>query len=489
MAGEPRLAVYRHFFDDILRRAPHTLPAAEERVLASAANITGAGGSIFSTFTSSEMPYPEITLSTGETVRLTAAAYTLHRASPNREDRQKVFRAFWGTYQQFRRTLAASFYAQAKGRVFVKDARHFDSCLESSLFGDNIPPQVYRQLIAGVHASLPTLHRYLKLRQRMLGVEQLGYEDLYAPLVKDADLVYTPEQAMELVLSGVAPLGPDYAAVLRKGFQDRWVDFLPTAGKRAGAYSTGAYEVHPYQLVNFMGRYDDVSTLAHESGHSMHTWLTFKNQPYVYSDYSLFTAEVASTLNEHLLADFMLGQSRDDATRLFLLSNALDGFRTTLFRQAQLAEFELRAHEMLERGETLTDENLSRLYLDIAREYFGHDKGVCRVDDLYAVEWAYIPHFYRGFYVYQYATSFVASSAIAGAILGEARQAPPVTRARDAYLGMLRAGGSKYPMELLKEAGVDMSSPAPFEAAMREMNRLMDEMEAILARAPRGNGK
>ena len=260
------------------------------------------------------------------------------------------------------------------------------------------------------------------------------------------------------------------------------MDFLPSTGKKSGAYSTGVYDVHPYQLQNFMGRYDDVSTLAHEGGHSIHTWLSARNQPYVYSGYSLFVAEVASTMGEHMLLNLSLANAKDDATRLFLLGSRLESVRTTLFRQTLFAEFELLIHEMVAKGETLTDANLDKLYLDLLREYYGHEKDICKVDDLYAAEWAYIPHFYRNFYVFQYATSLTASTALAEAVLDEAAKTPTSNKARDAYLGLLKAGGSKYPMELLKDAGVDMATSAPFQAAMRDMNRVMDQIEAILAR-------
>jgi oligoendopeptidase F len=313
-----------------------------------------------------------------------------------------------------------------------------------------------------------------------MGVAQLRYQDLYVPLVGKVDLAYTPEQAQALTLEAFAPLGKGYVAALKTGYQQRWTDYLPSTGKRAGAYSTGVYGVHPFQLLNFNGKYDDLSTLAHESGHSMHTWLANQAQPFPTSDYPIFVAEVASTLNEALLLDDMVRKAKDDATRLALLGNRLDGLRTTLFRQTQFAEFELAAHEAAERGDPVTGETLTALYLKIVREYYGHAQGVCQVDDLIGIEWAFIPHFYYDFYVYQYATSLVASSSIASRILAEAKQGKTATR--DGYLAMLSAGGSKFPMDLLRSAGVDMTTSAPFDAAMKEMNATMDQMEQILAR-------
>jgi oligoendopeptidase F len=482
--NDPRLREYRQFIDDIIRWKPHTRSPTEEKIVAQAGILSGAGESVFSVFTNADLPYPEVKLASGEKVRLDAAAFTRYRATPLRADRDKVFKAFFGAFRGFERTLGTSLYAQVRAHVFDKEVHRFGSSLEASLFANNIPTSVYRQLIADVHASLPTLHRYLRLRQRMMGLKDLRYDDLYAPIVKKVEMRFDPEQAMSLTLEAVAPLGREYGDTLKKGYESRWVDFLPSTGKRSGAYSNGsAYAVHPYQLLNFMGQYDDVSTLAHESGHSMHSALANKAQPYVTHDYSIFVAEVASTLNENLLLHHMLGKTHDTATRLFLLGSYLDNLRQTLFRQTMFAEFELGIHELVERGESLTGERLSELYLKVAREYYGHDQGVCAVAELYGVEWAYVPHFYYDFYVYQYATSLVASTSIAKGIRAEMAEAPPRTARRDAYLEMLASGSSKYPIELLKGAGVDMTTSAPFAAAMLEMNRVMDEMETLLGKS------
>jgi len=278
----------------------------------------------------------------------------------------------------------------------------------------------------------------------------------------------------------VAALGPGYVQTLHKGYQSRWIDWMPTTGKASGAYSTGAYGVHPYQLQNFTGLYDEVGTLAHESGHSMHTYLADSHQPYATHNYATFVAEVASTLNENLLFHYNLDHTKDKQARLYVLGSYLDNLRGTLFRQTMFAEFELKMHEMAEKDETLSGENLSALYLDIVRKYYGHDQGVCKVDSLYSVEWAYIPHFFYDFYVYQYATSIVASTALANGIRDEAASGKGSTKKRDGYLNMLSSGSSKYPIDLLKDAGVDMTTPAPFQAAMKEMNAVMDEMDKLL---------
>ncbi len=479
LVTEPKLGELSHYLDDVLRRGPHTLSPAEEKIVAQAGNLADAGQELHGIFTNADLPYPEITLASGEKIVLDAAAYSRYRALPDRSERDKVFQAFWSTYARFERTLGVALYAQVKAHVFNRDVRRFETCLDASVFDSNIPRSVYTQLLHDVHANLPTLHRYLRLRQRLLGVDALRYEDLYAPLVAKVDLAYTPEEGVELTLAACAPLGEAYVAAMRKGFDSRWVDFMPSTGKRSGAYSQSVYGVHPYQLQNYMGRYDDVSTLAHEFGHSMHSYLADTNQPYATHDYPIFVAEVASTLNENLLLYNMLARKPDDATRLFLLGSYLENMRTTLFRQTLFAEFELRIHELAERGESLTGETMSALYLELLKTYYGHAEGICKIDDLYAIEWAYIPHFYYNFYVYQYATSQVASASIANRMREEAGTTP--SRASQAYLEMLKAGGSKYPIELLRAAGVDMTTSAPFEAAMREMNLVMDQIEAVLA--------
>ncbi|NLO92205.1 MAG: oligoendopeptidase F [Elusimicrobia bacterium] len=480
IAKDKRLAPFRPWLDDILRYAPHTLTAQEEKIAAQADMLSDGPSNAYNIFTNADMPYPEAKLSDGKTVRLDASAYTQYRAVNNRADRDLVFKTFWAKYKEFERTLGTTLAAHVKTHMFNREVHKFGSCLEAALFNSNVPTAVYKQLIADVHSNLPTLHRYLKLRQRLMGVDQLRYEDLYAPIVKDVDLKYTPEQGMDLVLKAVAPLGPQYVADLKSGFDNRWVDFIPTTGKKSGAYSTGAYGVHPYQLQNFTGIYDEVSTLAHESGHSMHTFLSDKNQPYVTHDYKIFVAEVASTLNENMLFHLMLNNTSDKATRLYLLGTYLDGLRTTLFRQTLFAEFEWRIHEMAEQGQPLTGEKMTELYLGLLKEYYGDAKGVCKINDLYGIEWAYIPHFYYNFYVYQYATSIMASAQIAADIRAEAAAATPAAKARDAYLRMLSSGSSKYPIDLLKGAGVDMTTSTPFNAAMKEMNAIMDEMEKLL---------
>jgi oligoendopeptidase F len=480
VASEPKLAPYRQPLEDLARRAPHVLDPESERLLAETSVMAGAGQAIRDVFVNAEMPYPKVTLSTGEEVTLDAPAYTKYRAAANRDDRIKVFTAFWTRYNEYTRTLGTALNAQVQAHEFSRKARHFDSSVEEALFSDNIPPAVYKQLIGDVHANLATLHRYLKLRRRMMGIEKLGYEDLYAPIVRRYDRTFTPEEAKALTLDAVAILGDDYRQTLSKGFETGWVDWFPRTGKRSGAYSTIAFGTHPFQLQNFTGLYDEVSALAHESGHSMHSFLSDRTQPYPTHDYPIFVAEVASTLNENLLVNSMLAKATTDDERLSLLGSHLDSLRTVLFRQGLLAEFELAIHESVAKGEPLTGETLSALYLKLLREYYGHDKGVCEIKDAYGAEWAYIPHLFYDFYVYQYATSVIAAVKLADGIRAEAAATPPATAKRDAYLKMLSAGSSRYGYDMLKEAGVDMVTSAPFAAAMKDMNATIDAMEKIL---------
>jgi oligoendopeptidase F len=478
---EPRLEDYTPYLENILRWGPHTLSPAEEKIAAEAGRMASSPEEVYSIFSDADMPYPVIVIA-GDSVRLDPAAYTQYRASTDRALRRQVFTTFWGAFQNYRRTFGTTLLGQVKAHIFNKDVHRFGSSLEASLFPDNIPTQVYHQLIADVHANLPTLHRYLKLRQKMMGLDQLGYEDLYAPIVKDVEMTFTPEEAMDLTIEAFEPLGQEYVDVLRRGYSERWIDWLPSKGKRSGAYSTLTYGLHPYQLLNFTGGYEDVSTLAHESGHSMHSYLSSRHQPYITHDYATFVAEVASTLNENLLFHKMLDEAKDDDSRLFLLGSYLDGLRTTLFRQTLFAEFELRLHELAEKGEPVSGDALNEVYLGLLKKYYGHDENVVRIDDLYAVEWAYIPHFYYNFYVYQYATSLVAATSLANGIWDERAGQSPSTAKRDLYLQLLSSGSAKEPIQLLRDAGVDMTTPAPFAAAMREMNAVMDQIEEILAK-------
>jgi oligoendopeptidase F len=481
IAEEPGLGIYRHYLEDVLRKKSHTGTEAEEKILADAELIADSPNNIYGIFSNADFPFPKVRLEDGGEVLLDQAAFGLHRRSRVRADRKQVFETFFGRLNQYRRTFGTQLYAEVRKNLFFTRARRFGSCLERALHSSNIPVSVYENLIAGVRSHLDTFHRYLDLRRRILGVEELHYYDLYAPLVQEADLHYHYEEAVEHTLASLAPLGRDYVEAARRALTSRWVDVYPNAGKRAGAYMNGhVYDAHPYMLLNYNGKLGDVSTLTHELGHAMHSHLTNTTQPFPLAQYSIFVAEVASTFNEALLLHHLLETVSDSALRLSLLGDYLDGMRSTVFRQVQFAEFELKIHRTVEAGEALTGDSLSALYHSIAKDYYGEDRGHCIVDEPASVEWAYIPHFYFNFYVYQYATSFMASAAIAERMLGGDKSAT------EQYFQLLRAGGSNYPIPLLKKAGIDMTTREPLDAAIRKMDRVMDEVESLWGRTGPG---
>ena len=477
VANDSRLKKYEFYLADIERRAGHTLSDKEEALLAMAAPGGGVPSNVYGILSNADFPYPTVTLSDGKQVVVNQANFGAYRASANRKDREIVMAAFFNSLGKFSRTFGTTIDGEVQKVGFVAKARKYNSSMEFALDSANIPVSVYTRLVEGVNQNLSTFHRYLSLRKKMMGLSELHYYDLYAPLVASVNLSYTPEQAQQHVLAAVAPLGADYQATLKRAFAERWIDLFPSPGKRSGAYSNGgAYDVHPYMLLNYNGQYADMSTLAHELGHTMQSYLSNKTQPYPTADYPIFVAEVASTFNESLLIDHMLKSIKDDDARLSLLGMYLENAKGTVFRQAQFAEFEMRMHEMAAKGAPITGDAMAKLYLKITRKYYGHDQKVSVVDDYIAHEWSYIPHFYRDFYVFQYATSFTASEALAQKVKSGDAQAVKK------YLAFLSAGGSNYPIELLKTAGVDMTTDEPLQLTLKEMNRVMDEMEAILAK-------
>lgn len=476
IAQEKGLETYRFYLNDLLRKRAHRGSEEVEKVMAYASLMSGNASNIFSTFFNAEFPHAEIELN-GERVKLNSANFSLHRGSQDRAVRSKVFEAYFGKLNDFQRTFGAQLYGNLNAALFYTKARNYGSTLESALDDGNISTDVFHNLISNVNGNLETFHRYLNLRKRMMGVDTLHYYDLYAPLVDKVDLSYTVEEAVDNILKSLKPLGKDYVTVSTKAFGERWIDMYPNEGKRSGAYSNGsAYDVHPYILMNYNGKYNDMSTLTHELGHTMHSYLTNKKQDYINADYSIFVAEVASTLNEELLNDYMLKQIKDDKTRLAILGNYLEGAKGTLFRQTQFAEFEKMIHEKVGKGQALTGEDFDAMYLELTRKYYGHDKNVCIIDDYVKSEWSYIPHFYYNFYVYQYATSFTASTALSEKVLRG------TDTDRKKYLDFLASGGSKYPVDLLIDAGVDMNSSEPFDLTIAKINKVMAEMEAILTR-------
>ena len=472
---EPKLEKYRQYIDNVYRVKAHTRNASEENLIAEAGIMQGNSGGIYSVFSNTEMPRAEVTLSSGDKVVLDASTYALHRASTNREDRKLVFDSFFGKLDDFKMTLGTQLYGKLKENMFVKNVRNYNSCLEASLNSNNIPTGVYHKLIENANKNLPTLHRYLDLKKRMMGVDELHYYDIYAPLVNDVDLKYSYEEGYDMVKKALAVLGDEYVNTLQEAFDGRWIDVYPNAGKRSGAYSNGSsYDVHPYILLNYNGQYEDVGTLAHELGHTMHSYFSNKNQPFINANYPIFLAEVASTANEALLMDHVLKQIDDPQIKLSILGNYLENARATLFRQTQFAEFELKIHELAEKGESLTGEKFSEIYLEILKKYYGHEDGVMVIDDVYAIEWAYIPHFYYNFYVFQYSTSFTASTMLAEQMLNGGEEMV------DKYIDFLSSGSSEYAIPTLKKVGIDMETDEPFEVTMARMNKVMDDIEAIL---------
>ncbi len=476
LTEKSELKVYSHYLDNIHRLKSHTRNENEEEIISQAGMMSDTPAEIYSVFKDADMPRASLTLADGQEVRLDDAAYTLYRANPDREVRKKVAEEFFGTYKQYERSFGVQLYNQVKTHLFYKNVRHYSSCLEKALDGNNIPTAVYKNLIASVHENLPTLERYLKLKKQMLGLIELHYYDVYPPIVKEVNLTYSVEEAEALVKKSLQPLGDDYVSVVNEAFNNRWIDMYSSQGKTSGAYSSGSsYDVHPYILMNYMGKYDDVSTLAHELGHTMHSYYSNKTQTFFNSHYPIFLAEVASTTNEALLVDETLKSITDKQQRLAILGNQLEMYRGTLFRQTQFAEFELKIHELAESGKSLTGEELSKIYLDILKTYYGHDKGVMVVDDLYGIEWAYIPHFYYNFYVFQYATSLCATTAIAEQIIKNENDM------RQKFVTeFLSAGCSDYAIPILKRLGVDMTTTEAFQPAFKKMNQIMDEMERIL---------
>lgn len=472
--AEPALNTFRHQLHDIIRRADHTRSATEEEIIAAAGLVADAPSTSYGMLANADAPWPTVTLSDGTDVLLNQAGYSRYRSTENRADRELVFREFFDVWQQFGRTNGTMLYAQVKRDLFYARVRRYESSLRASMDADRIPVEVYHTLVEQANAQLPVLHRYLRLRARMMGLVQMRYWDIYPPLVSQ-DRTYPIERGEELVVAAVEPLGDGAQEALSEGLGARWMDVYPRPGKKSGAYMNGhVYDVHPYVLMNYNDDYESVSTLAHEWGHALHSYLTNRTQHFVNADYSIFLAEIASTLNEALLLHRMLEESSNPADRLFYLGHALEQLRGTFFRQSMFAEFELDIHERVEGGEALTADGLSEMYGGLLRRYHGHDEGVVGIDAMFDVEWAYIPHFYYNFYVYQYATSVAASSMLAERILS---QEPGAT---EAYLELLSAGGAGYPYHLLVEAGVDLARPEPYEALMRRMQGIMDEIEVLL---------
>ena len=479
IAEDERLEPFAFGLDNTLRNAPYTLVPEAEQALAYFSQPFDASSGIYSLLSNSDIPFPTITLADGEEYRLSNQAYGLLRTRPNRDDRKQVFDAYWGAWAEFRNSVGRVLASHIQTQVALAKARGYGSVLERELFQDNLPPEVYRTLVAEVNSGLPTLHRYFRLRARMLGVDPMHYYDIYPPLVS-LDRKFDIETSRDITLEAMSVLGEDWVDMQQDATGERWMHVYPQPGKRSGAYmSGGVYDVHPYLLLNHNDDYDSLSTFAHEWGHAMHTLYAREAQPYQTAGYATFIAEIPSTSLELILEEHMVANAESIGEKLFYLGSGLETLRGTFFRQTMFAEFELALYEAVERGEALSGERISEIYGDLLRRYHGHDAGVVVIDDLYTNEWMFIPHFYYNMYVFQYATSLTAGTALYSGIVEDAASGA------ESFKDLLRAGGSDYPYNLLVDAGVDLATPGPYRDVVRRMNRIMDEMERLLAERDR----
>lgn len=463
-------AIYDHFFHTLLRQKAHTLTPAEENLLAKTAELGGAPQQIFTMLNDADITFPSIQTADGTELELTKGRYVTFLERPDRSVREQAFKNLYSVYLSQKNTIAATYASSVKSDVFFAEARKYGSAMEMALSDDNIPLSVYDNLIETVNKNLPLLHRYVSLRKKELGVEELHMYDLYVPLVPDTDVKIPYTEAKETVKEALKVMGTEYSKALEHGLESGWIDVYENKGKRGGAYSWGSYGVHPFVLLNHNDTINSMFTLAHEMGHALHSFFTWKKQPYLYADHKIFVAEVASTCNEALLMEHLLKTTDDKVMRKYLINYFLEQFRGTLFRQTMFAEFEKITHAMAEKGEPLTWEGMNKIYRDLNIKYFGED---IVIDSEIDIEWARIPHFYNAFYVYQYATGYSAAIALSRKILNEGQPAI------DAYLDFLSKGDSEYSIDLLKGAGVDMSAAEPIENAMQLFKELLDEFEAL----------
>jgi len=469
--SDGKFDIFRHFLDNITRQRPHILSAREEQIVALTGDMSEAISNIFSMLNNADMKFPEIEDEKGVWQELTHGRYILFMKSSNRRVRKDAFAALYHTYDKLKNTLAATLNASIKKDIYYSRVRKYNSPLEASLDQDNVPLSVYENLITTARDNVNHLHKYMALKKRCLGLDELHMYDLYAPIVEEVDMKIPYENAKEYILEGLKPLGQEYNKLLVKAFQEGWIDVMENRGKTSGAYSWGHYDAHPYILLNYQDNIDNVYTLAHELGHAIHSYYSNKNQPYVTAGYKIFVAEVASTLNEILLTKHLLNTLPDKAQRAYILNHYLEQFRTTVYRQTMFAEFEKTTHEMAAEGNPLTADRFNSIYHNLNAEYYGHDVVIDREID---IEWARIPHFYTAFYVYKYATGFSAAIYLSQQILNEGKQAV------ERYMEFLSGGSSDYPLELLKKAGVDLSKPQPVQDALDVFGQVLSEMEGLI---------
>ncbi len=466
-----KLDLYAHTIEDIVRKKEHVLSSVEEKLIAEVGELAGAPSAIFTMANNADLKFPVITDESGQKVELTKGNYIQFMESAAGRVRKEAFETLYNTYQKQINTWAATLNASVKADVFFAKTRRYSSAIESSLDDDKVPLKVYDSLIETVHEYLPDLHRYINLRKKVLDLNELHMYDIYVPLVPETKMTINYEEAQKMVVDGLKPLGEEYQSILKEGFTTGWVDVYENEGKTSGAYSWGTYGTHPYVLLNHQDNLNSMFTIAHEMGHSLHSYFSNRTQPHIYAGYTIFVAEVASTLNEALVMEHLLNTVVDPKLLAYLLNHYLEQFRGTIFRQTMFAEFEREIHSIVEQGGALTAENLSKCYLDLNARYYGTE---LILDQEIAIEWARIPHFYNAFYVYKYATGFSAATALAKGILDEG--APAVKR----YLEFLSSGGSDYPIELLRKAGVDMETPQPVQEALKVFSALVSRLEQLL---------
>ncbi|WP_408955983.1 oligoendopeptidase F [Natroniella sp. ANB-PHB2] len=468
---EEGLELYQQNLDDIMRRKEHFLSPAEERIIALAGEVAQGPENIFGMLNNADLDFPTIEDENGEQIQVTHGRFIELLKRDNREVRKSAFEAYYNLYQGQENTLAATLSTNIKKDLFYMRARNYSSSLEASLDGDNIPIKVYDNLLQTVEDNLDYLHDYMELRKRTLPVDELHMYDLYTPLIRDIEMKIEYQEAKEIILRALEPLGEEYLKVVKESFEDNWIDVYENKGKRSGAYSASAYDAHPYILLNYTEQINDLFTLAHELGHALHSYYSNQKQPYIYANYSIFVAEVASTVNEALLMHYLLDNTEDEEKRKYILNHYLEQFRGTVYRQTMFADFEKLIHQQAEKGQALTSDLLAELYYDLNQKYYGEQ---VVVDDQIAIEWARIPHFYYNFYVYQYATGFSAAVALSQQILEEGQEAV------DRYLEFLKGGSSDYPLNLLQQAGVDMKSSEPIEKSLEVFSDLIQEMEQLI---------
>lgn len=469
---DERLGHYRKMVDEILRDKPYTLSDKEEEIMAAASELAGVPENTYEMLSYADMKFPEITDEDGNKVRLDMFNYSKFIKSKDRRVRQEAFEAEFGTYKKYSNTMASTLFGGIKAEIFNSSIRKYPSALFASLYADNISLDVYNNLIESIHENIPALNKYIGLKKKYFGLDEVHMYDLYVPMAEDFKMEISYEEAQKIIIKALEPMGQDYIGLIKRAFDEKWIDVYENEGKRGGAYSWGSYDSHPYILMSYNNDLNSMFTLIHELGHSMHSYLSHESQPYLYSSYKIFVAEVASTVNENLLIKYLLKNAKSDEEKIYLLNYYLEQFRTTVYRQTLFAEFEKISHEKVESGQPMTAKDFTEIYYDLNKLYYG---GSCNVDELVGIEWARIPHFYSNFYVYKYATGFSAASVLSNMILNEEGAVPR-------YIEFLRSGGSEYPLDQLRHAGVNMEEKSAVDGALKVFADLVDELEALISK-------